>query len=54
MHTKVPPSKYLISEQYHYGDFMFPKAPSDIEDMPQRNMAHEIVKEETLFLQIPN
>jgi hypothetical protein len=43
----------LISEQYHSGEFIFPKAPSEIEDNPQREMAHETVKEETSAFRFP-
>jgi len=36
-----------MSEQHHSGEFVFPKAPSEIEENPWREMANENVKEET-------
>jgi hypothetical protein len=44
---EASPSKDLISEQYHSEDFVFPKAPLEEEENPQREMTHTNVKEET-------
>jgi hypothetical protein len=47
MHTEIAPSEELISEQHHSGEFIFPKAPLEVEDNPMKEMTHETVKEET-------
>jgi hypothetical protein len=47
MHTKVQISEGMINEQYHYEEFIFPEVPLETKDNPRREMAHEIVKEET-------
>jgi hypothetical protein len=47
MHTQVPLLEGLIYEQYHFEEFIFLEVPLETKDNPWREMAHEIVKEET-------
>jgi len=47
MHIEVQIFKGMINEQYHFGEFIFLEVPVETKDIPWREMAHEIIKEET-------
>jgi hypothetical protein len=53
MHTEVIPLEELVSEQYHSEEFIFPNAILEIEDIPQKEMAHETEKQETFAFRFP-
>jgi hypothetical protein len=53
LHTEVQLSEEQINEQYHSREFLFPEAPLETKDNPQKEMAHDIVKEEPTTFGFP-
>jgi hypothetical protein len=53
LYTEIPLSEEQINEQYHSEEFLFPEAPFEAEDNPQKEMAHKIVKEEPTTFRFP-
>jgi hypothetical protein len=53
LHIEVQLSKEHIKEKYHFEEFLFPEVPLEKKDTPQKEMAHDIFKEESMIFRFP-
>jgi hypothetical protein len=53
LHTEIPLLEEKINEKYHSEEFPFLEEPLEVEDNPQEEMAHDIVKEEPMTFRFP-